>query len=220
MPFVDFVSDIHRKTTRNYLERVVKHDKAHCAEVARRFGFDYWDGDRKYGYGGYVYDGRWRPVAEKLAAHYDLAAGSRVLDVGCGKGFLLYDLTKAVPGVEVAGIDISRYAVKNAKEEISPFLQVASATRLPFADGSFDLVVAINTLHNLYIYELEAALRELERVSRRHKYVVVDSYRNAREKVNLLYWQITCECFFTPEEWEWLFRQSGYIGDYSYVFFE
>jgi ubiquinone/menaquinone biosynthesis C-methylase UbiE len=220
MPLIDFVTETHKQTTRNYLERVTEHDKAECTEVARQFGFDYWDGDRKYGYGGYRYDGRWRPVAERLAERYGLSAGSRVLDVGCGKGFLLYDLTQVVPGIEVAGLDISAYAIEHAREEVKPALRVGTAASLPFPDASYDLVLSINTLHNLYNYELQAALREIVRVCRRDAYIVVDSYRNAREKVNLMYWQITCECFYTPAEWEWWFAQTGYTKDYSYVFFE
>lgn len=216
---IDFIAPVHRRTPRDYLERVVGADKAACATIAKRFDRDYWDGDRSTGYGGYRYDGRWRPVAEAIARHYDLRPGQRILDVGCGKGFLLYELTQAVPGLEVAGIDVSRYALDHAKDEVRPHLQLADARAVPFADGSFDLVLAVNVLHNLYVFDLCQALRELERVAR-HKYLVVDSYRTEREKANLLYWQLTCECFFTPPEWQWLFQQSGYTGDWSFVFFE
>lgn len=219
MPLLDFIAPLHQRTRRDYLERVVGADKAECAAVAKRFERDYWDGDRKHGYGGYYYDSRWFPIAQALARHYQLRPGQRVLDVGCGKGFLLHELARAVPGLEVAGIDISRYALEAAKEEVRPFLQLGSATELPFPTQSFDLVLAINVLHNLYVFDLCRALRELERVGR-HKYLVVDSYRSEREKANLLYWQLTCECFFTPPEWEWLFRQTGYMGDHSFVFFE
>ncbi len=220
MPLVEFIGKNHRATKRNYLQRVMDHDKAECAEVACRFDRDYWDGPRHTGYGGYRYDGRWRAVADDMARHYGLRAGMRVLDVGCGKGFLLYELTQAVPGLEVAGIDISRYAIENSKEEVRPFLQVASADRLPFPDRSFDYVVTINTLHNLYVEALWSALREIERVGRGAKHVIVEAYRDEREKVNLLYWQLTCRAFHTPAEWEWIFRQTGYSGDYSFIFFE
>jgi SAM-dependent methyltransferase len=219
MPYLDFISAVHSRSSRDYLERVVGIDKAACATVAKEFGKDYWDGDRRHGYGGYRYDGRWRPVAEAIARHYQLRPGQRVLDVGCGKGFLLYELTRAVPGLEVAGIDISHYALDCAKDEVKPWLQFGSATELPFADNSFDLALAINVLHNLYLFDLQKALGELERVAR-SKYLVVDSYRTEQEKVNLLNWQLTCECFFTPTEWEWFFRASGYTGDYAFVFFE
>lgn len=220
MSHVDFLTPVHTRTKRNYLERVLGTDKAECARIAKQFGRDYWDGDRKHGYGGYRYDGRWRPVAAELARHYRLKAGDRVLDVGCGKAFLLYELTQVVPGIEVAGVDVSAYALEHAKPEVRCHLQVAGATSLPFADGSFDLVLSINVLHNLYNFQLRQALCEIERVGRQDKYVVVDSYRSESEKVNLLNWQLTCECFYTPAEWEWFFRESSYTGDYSFIYYE
>lgn len=220
MPYIDFIEKIHTATKRDYLARVTGADKAACAEVAKQFGRDYWDGDRKYGYGGYHYDGRWRPVAEAMARHYKLKAGDRILDVGCGKGYLLYEFTQAVPGVEVAGLDISSYAIENAKEEVKPFLRVGNVVELPFAERSFDFVVSINTLHNLYNYDLHKALQEIERVGRKGKYILMDSYRNERERINLMYWQLTCEVFFTPKEWEWFFQMSGYTGDYGFIYFE
>jgi protein-L-isoaspartate(D-aspartate) O-methyltransferase len=159
-------------------------------------------------------------VADQLVEHYRLAPGDRVLDVGCGKAFLLYDLTQACPGIEVAGIDISEYALGSAKEEVRQDLRLASAAELPFGDDSFDLVISINTLHNLHCYDLDRALREVERVGRRDKYLVVESYRNEEEKANLLYWQLTCESFCTPEEWAWWFERCGYTGDHSFIYFE
>ena len=220
MPYVDFVSAIHRKTQRDYLARVNEFPKAEAAKLARQWGKDYWDGDRRTGYGGMRYDGRWRVVADAMARHYGLKAGDKVLDVGCGKGFLLYDLTQAVPGLEVCGVDISGYAIENAKEEVRASLRVGNANALPFPDASFDLVLSINTLHNLYCYDLDKALREIQRVGRQHRYLCVESYRNEEEKVNLLYWQLTCEGFFTPEEWAWWFQRCGYTGDWSFIYFE
>jgi SAM-dependent methyltransferase len=220
MPHIDFVSAIHRKTKRDYLARVNEFPKAEAAKLARQWGRDYWDGDRRTGYGGMRYDGRWRVVADTIARHYQLKSGDRVLDVGCGKGFLLYDLTQAVPGVEVCGLDISDYAIEHAKEEVRPFLRVGHANALPYPDASFDLVLSINTLHNLHCFDLEKALQEIQRVGKRHRYVCVESYRNEEEKVNLLYWQLTCECFYTPEEWTWWFERCGYTGDWSFIYFE
>ena len=219
MTYIDLISQIHGSTKRDYLARVVEFDKAEAAEVAKRFDFDYFDGDRKYGYGGYRYDGRWRPFARTLAEHYGIGAGSRVLDIGCGKGFLIHDFLLEAPGVEVAGVDISAYAIDHAMEEVKSFVQVANATELPFETGTFDLVVSINTLHNLRLPELARALAEMERVGRRARYIVVDGYRNEREKVNLLYWQLTCESILSPEAWQWLFDQAGYSGDFACIFF-
>jgi protein-L-isoaspartate(D-aspartate) O-methyltransferase len=220
LAYLDFTQDLHRRTSRDYIGRVTAHDKAECAAIAGLFGQEYWDGPRHLGYGGYRYDGRWRPVAERLAAHYGLKPGHRVLDVGCGKAYLLHELTQAVPGIEVAGLDVSDYAIANAKEEMRPFLTRGTAASLPWPDRSFDLVISLTTLHNLLLPDLWRALGELERVARGGRYLVVESYRTEAEKANLLYWQLTCRAFHTPEEWEFLFAKAGYTGDWGYIFFE
>ena len=220
MAYRDFVSLVHKSTKRDYLARVTQRDKGEVAELATKFDFDYWDGSRETGYGGYKYDGRWRKVADAMASTYGIKPGMRVLDVGSGKGFLLHDFAESVPGVEIAGIDISTYAIEHSMEEVKPFVQVANANKLPFPDKHFDLVISITTLHNLYNYDLHAALKEIERVSRGGKYLCVEAYRNEREKVNLMYWQLTCRAFHTPEEWAFVFRQTGYSGDHEFIFFE
>ncbi len=222
MAYIDFLSVNHKSTTRDYLARVndPEYPKAKAAELAKKWDYDYWDGDRRINYGGYRYmEGRWEKVAQPMIEHYGLKEGDRILDVGAGKGFLLYDFTKLLPGIEVSGIDISEYALEHSKEEIRDRLQVGNATSLPFPDDHFDLVISLNALHNLHCYDLEKALREIERVGR-NKYICVESYRTEEEKTNLLYWQVTCEAFNTPEEWEWWFKHTGYTGDHSFIYFE
>lgn len=219
MAYLDFIQQIHTGTPRDYLSRVLSGNKAEFATIAKRFDKDYWDGSRNTGYGGYHYDGRWLQVAQRMSAHYGLQPGARILDVGCGKGYLLHEFGRTLPEAKLAGLDISSYALEHALEDVKPCLQLGDATSLPFPDQSFDLVVSINTLHNLRLPELEKALREIERVGRGAKYILMDSYRNEQEKVNLLYWQLTCECFFTPAEWEWLFERCGYSGDYGCIYF-
>jgi SAM-dependent methyltransferase len=218
--YIDFIQSVHQSTRRDYLSRVLAGNKAEFATTAKRFDVDYWDGSRNTGYGGYHYDGRWRGMAERLAAHYGIKPGNRILDIGCGKGFLLYEFTQVVPGVSIVGLDVSQYAIANAKPEVHSRLQVGTAVALPYRDATFDLVLSINALHNLYVYDLHKALREIQRVGRSHRYIVVDGYRTEQEKVNLMYWQLTCECFFTPAEWEWLFAQAGYTGDYACIYYE
>lgn len=223
MTYIDFLSAVHKSTQRDYLARVNDPDypKAKAAALAKKWGHDYWDGDRRINYGGYRYmEGRWEKVARAMAERYGLKAGDRILDVGCGKGFLLFDFTKVVPGIEVHGIDVSDYAIANAKDEIKDRLRVGNATALPYPAKHFDLVYSLNTLHNLHNYDLDRALREIGRVGKKHKYICVESYRNEVEKANLLYWQVTCEAFCTPEEWEWWFKQTGYTGDHSFIYFE
>lgn len=223
MAHVDLMSVLHKSTQRDYLARVNDPDypKAKAAELAKQWGYDYWDGDRRICYGGYRYmEGRWEKVARAMVEHYGLKPGDKILDVGCGKGFLLYDFTKVLPGIEIHGIDISDYAIANSKEEVRDRLQIGNATALPFPDNYFDFVYSITTLHNLHCYDLDKALHEIQRVAKDKKYICVESYRNEVEKANLLYWQVTCEAFYTPEEWDWWFKHTGYNGDHSFIYFE
>jgi ubiquinone/menaquinone biosynthesis C-methylase UbiE len=221
MKEINFMEKLHKNTKRDYTERIVKYDKAQCAEVSCKFGKDYWDGDRQYGYGGYKYmDGYWKPVAEAMVNHYNLPEDARILDVGCGKGFLLYELTKLLPKAKVFGIDISDYAVENAKEEVKSGIKIGNATSLPFEDNSFDYVYALGCLHNLYNFELFKALKEMERVGKQHKYSMQESYRNETERINMCNWQLTQHSFYNTQEWVWFFNLAGYTGDYGFIFFE
>ncbi len=223
MSEIDFISAIHKSTKRDYLARVNDplYPKAKAAKLAKKFDYDYWDGDRRICYGGYKYiEGRWEKIAKEIYEYYDLPEKPKILDIGCGKGYLLYDFLKIIPDADIYGIDISKYAIENSKVEIKDKLINGNATNLPWKDNYFDLVISINTLHCLYSYELELALKEIERVGKKNKYLCVESYRNEEEKANLLYWQVSCEAFNTPEEWKWWFNQANYSGDYSFIYFE
>ena len=223
MSEIDFMSGLHKSTKRDYLARVNDKDfpKEKAAVLAKKFDFDYWDGDRRICYGGYNYiPGRWEKIAKNMNSQYNLPANAKILDIGCGKGYLLYDFLKVLPNAEVYGIDISSYALKNGKEEIKDRMHLGNATKLPWPDDFFDLVISINTLHCLDCYDLEKALIEMERVGQKYKYLCVESYRNEREKANLLYWQVSCEAFHNPKGWDWWFKRTGYSGDYSFIYFE
>ena len=217
---LEIVTPLHRSTKRDYLARM-NDDKVTCMVKAKEYEFDYWDGDRRYGYGGYRYmEGRWAPVAQALVDTYGLEAGSRVLDVGCGKAFLLYEMTRLVPGLEVAGFDISRHGLASAKPEVQPYLyRYRAQDRYPYGDDHFDLVISLGCLHNLRLYELQAALGEIERVGRQ-KYVMVEAYRNELEQFNLECWALTAESLLHTSEWIWLYEHLGYAGDYEFIYFE
>lgn len=183
--------------------------------VARQYGKEFFDGDRLYGYGGFHYNPRfWSPVAPDFKAHFGLTAGSTFLDVGCAKGFTLFDLMEHIPGITVAGLDISEYAIEHAKEEVKPFLQVGDAKALPYNDNSFDAVISINTVHNLERDECGKALQEIMRVSKGKAFITVDAYRNDEEKERMMQWALTAKTIMHVDEWKAFFEEVGYTGDY------
>lgn len=183
--------------------------------LARKFGKEFFDGDRRHGYGGFAYHPRfWEPVIPTIQEHFQLGKGSSVLDVGCAKGFMLHDMKRLIPGITVAGVDISEYAIQNAHEAMKPSLFVANATKLPFEDDSFDCVISITTVHNLDGDELKQALQEIERVARGKSFITVDAFRNEEEKEKMFQWNLTAKTILHVDEWKELFREVGYTGDY------
>jgi SAM-dependent methyltransferase len=202
------------KTKRDLKQRSDEKTESDRA-IARKFGKEFFDGDRKHGYGGFKYMSRfWQPVIPTFIEHFNLDKNSKVLDIGCAKGFMLFDMTEAIPNISVEGIDVSSYAIENAKEEIKPFLKVANAKELPYKDNSFDVVISINTIHNLEKDECAKALKEIERVSRGKSFITVDAYRNEEEKEAMYAWNLTAKTIMSVEEWKNFFKEVGYTGDY------
>jgi ubiquinone/menaquinone biosynthesis C-methylase UbiE len=217
---VNFVTALHTSTHRDYIERMVD-DKVNCMLKAKEYEADYWDGDRRYGYGGYHYmPGRWKAVAEQLINKYNLNNNASILDVGCGKAYLLYELKLILPEINIVGFDISKHALSHAKEEIRDnLIEQRAQDKYPWADNSFDLVISLGCLHNLEVFDIQKALYEIERVGKA-KYVMLESYRNEQELFNLQCWALTCESFFSQKEWIWLYEHFGYSGDYEFIYFE
>jgi SAM-dependent methyltransferase len=217
---LNIVTPLHKATARKYLDRMID-DKVTCMIKAKEYEFDYWDGDRRFGYGGYKYmPGRWKPVAQALMDLYDLKPGSRVLDVGCGKAFLIHEMKLLIPELQITGFDISHHGLAGALPEVRDNLFVYRAQdRYPWGDEYFDLVISLGCLHNLRIFELETAVKEIERVGR-SKYIMLESYRTEQELFNLQCWALTAEAFFDTAEWIWVYNHFGYTGDYEFIYFE
>lgn len=215
---MNFVTPLHKRTARDCLARMCD-DKVEAMLKAKEYERDYWDGDRRYGYGGYRYDGRWKAVAERLIEVYGLKSDARILDVGCGKAHLLHELKLLLPESTCAGFDISRHGLADAPEPIRPYLfRHRAEEAYPFGDQSFDLVISLACLHNLKIPQLKTALAEIERVGKA-KYVMVESYRNEQEMFNLQCWALTAETILDTSSWIWLYKHFGYTGDIEFIYF-
>jgi ubiquinone/menaquinone biosynthesis C-methylase UbiE len=216
----NFVTPLHESSKRDYLQRMTD-DKVKCMLVAKKYGIEYWDGNRRYGYGGYKYiPGRWKSVAQAFVDTYELKPESRVLDVGCGKGYLLHEMLLLEPELQVKGFDISKTGIEDSTELVKPNLFLHKAQdKLPFDDDEFDLVISLGTLHNLRLPELKISLEEIQRVGKQ-AYIMLESYRNEQELFNLQCWALTCESFFDETEWIWLYEQFRYKGDYEFIYFK
>ena len=209
---IDLFKGVYPETKRD-TKKVgqVKTDKQ--INLAKQYGWEYFD-KKGICYNGYSYDGRWIPVAKKFIKHYKLKPNSKILDIGCAKGFMIHDMKKLIPGITVKGIDISNYAIENVIESMKDNVMVADARDLPFRDNSFDVVISITTVHNLDRDDCIRSLREIERVSRRKSFVTVDAYRNEDERTAMLAWNLTAKTILKVEEWIDLFNEAGYTGDY------
>ena len=202
------------KSKRDLEKRSKKTDEDR--EVARKFDRDFFDGDRRYGYGGYNYHERfWSKTVVDFKNYWNIDSNSSILDIGCGKGFMIYDFLKLIPNInKIIGIDISEYAIKNSKKEVSKYLRVANANNLPFKDNSFDFTISINTIHNLELEECKKALKEISRVTKKGSFITVDAYRNKEEQKRMYDWNLTAKTIISVEDWKKTFLECNYIGDF------
>ncbi|MDC1280937.1 class I SAM-dependent methyltransferase [bacterium] len=210
----------HQSTKRDYLSRM-NDNKINCMMISKKYGKDYWDGDRRYGYGGYSYiPGLWTNIAKKIINDYKLSNSSKILDLGCGKAFLLHEIKKLIPHIKLTGIDISSYAINNTTIEMKSHLSTYDARNvLPYKNMEFDFLLSLGMLHNFRLPELKGVIQEINRVAK-NSYIMVESYRNEKELFNLQCWALTAQSFLDNEEWEWLYKEYDYKGDYEFIYFE
>ena len=220
MKEVSFFLNTHNSSKREYA-KYMNSEKPECMTKAKLYDQDFFDGDRKYGYGGYKYiPGRWDNVIEQIIKYYSLDKNSKLIDAGAGKGFFLSDLKLKIEAEDLYGFDISTYAVNNCPDNIKDnFFAHDIRNKFQYTDNFFDLLTCFGVIHNLKIFEIETTLKELSRISKK-QYLWVESYRNDRELFNLQCWAKTCESFFAPDEWIWLFKKFGYEGEYEFIYFE
>ncbi len=192
--------------------------KSNTMKISKKYGFDYWDGNRKFGYGGYYDDGRWKSVAKKIIKKYKLNNKSKVLDIGCGKGYLVKELSLALNSKNIYGLDISRYAINKSPKIIRKNLKIFDARKKIDLNKKFDLVISINLIHNFELKDVFSFLKNIISISRK-SYISTESYRNEKELYNLQCWALTCESFFSNKEWKWILSASNYNRDYELIYF-
>ena len=217
MKILNLITKNHKKTKRKFIERMVD-NKIEAMRVARLYEYDYWDGKRRYGFGGYDYiQDYWTPVAKKLIKKFKLTNKSRILDIGCGKGFLLFEIKKILKNITIEGLDISKHAIKNSKKEVKKYLKRIDINKYKFK-GKYDLIISINTLHNLEIDDLSKVVKKIVKFSK-NSYIAVEGYRNIEELFNLQCWALTANTFFSKNEWIWFLRNLNYNRNLEIIYF-
>ncbi len=186
-------------------------------DIDTTFSQDYFDGAREQGYGGYVYDGRWKEISKRIVERYQIQAPAKVLDIGCAKGFFLVDMMSLYPGIEAFGVDTSDYAISQAPDEVRNNIHRVDQLKMPFEDGEFDFVMSVNTLHWAMPDKVRPALKEMMRVGKGYFFLQVDAYHNEEEKRRLMAWAPTVPTLFSVDEWLDVFKEVDYEGDYYWT---
>ena len=183
----------------------------------KKFGKEYFDSKREYGYGGYYYNKKFfRRIAKAFISHYKLNNNSKILDVGCAKGFLMYDIKYFLPKAEVRGIDISKYCKQKSIKSVKKYIKVASCDKIPFKENYFDFVVSISTIHNLAEKKIPKAFKELLRVGKKKFFVRLKAHENFKEKKFIDDWNIVAKSNLSKKQWLKLFKRVKYKGDYDF----
>lgn len=206
------------KTVRDIKSRIK--NKVNNRKLALKFSKEYFDGTREQGYGGYNYDSRWIPVAKKIIKLFNLTDNSNFIDIGCAKGFLLYDIKNINNKINLHGLDISEYAKEKAHKEIKKKIKIGNCVKLNYPDNFFNGLVAVNTIHNLEIKDCLNAIKEIQRVSNGNAFIQVDAYRNDKELKIFKDWMLTAKTYLKPEQWLKLFEKANYTGYYYWTILE
>ena len=185
--------------------------------IAFRLDREYYDGDRANGYGGFRYDGRWRQIIPDIIERYQLTSRSKVLDIGCKKGFFLHDLKKMLPGVQAKGVENHPYPFEQAMATVKNDLILAPYQNLPFNDHEFDFVMAFASIYMLNLRDVMGCLREIQRVGKGHSYITLGAYRTDEERRLFLDWTLLGTTVLHVDEWLAVFKETGYTGDYFFT---
>ena len=171
-------------------------NKMHAWEL----GKEYYDGKRVNGYGGFKYDGRWQKLLPQIIKRYKLTKKSKVLDLGCKKGFLLKDLNILIPGIKSYGIENHSYALNKSVKCKSKLIK-SDYYKIPFKNKYFDFVIAFNSLYMQNLGDVIKSLKEIERVSKK-SYIVLASGENDQERNKFYRWTLIGTSILIKERME------------------
>jgi len=189
----------------------------HHRLIASKRDFHFFDGDRNYGYGGYVYDGRWRIIAENIIKTYSLKSNEKILQINSEKGFLLKDLKDHNQGLNVVGTETSNYAIKNTLSEVKEDIIFSQPNKLPFDDNYFDFVLALGVVYTASLDDVIKIIKEIVRVSRKHSFITLASYSNMEDYFLFRDWTLLGTSILKKKEWIEVLKYCSYTGDYFFT---
>lgn len=211
---VDFFKNSKKRALEDRLSLLNKEIKV--TDDYKTFGKDYFDNqDILIGYGGYFYDGRFAKVAKEIIDFYGLKKGSKVLEIGPAKGYLLVEFHKM--GLDVYGYEKSQYAKEQAHEEIKNKIISAEIKNLKqFSDGYFDIVISKEVFPHIEEENLKKLLKEIKRVGRDNYFLEIQVAGSIDAKSNVKKWDPTHEIIEDEQFWNNFLIENDYSGDIHY----
>lgn len=200
---------------KNSINRVVNR-KIENKFKAWQLGMDYYDGDRNNGYGGFKYDGRWLKLLPRIIKKYKLNNNSKILDLGCKKGFIMKDFKILLPKAKIYGIEDHRYPIKNSEKEIRKNIIFSKYYEIPFKKNYFDFVIGFSSIYKYNFIDVVNTLKEINRVTEQ-SFITVASYSNKKEKELFDKWTLLSSTFLHKKDWKKLFKITNYKGDYYFT---
>ena len=178
------------------------------------FGYDYFDNPKSgRGYRGYVYTGRYYETAKKIIDHYKLKPNSKILEIGCAKGYLLYEFFKLK--MDVVGYDISRYAVDNCIEELKEMIFLGRVNDINENDNIYDLAIAKEVLSHMAIDDILFTINKLQNISK-NIYLVLQTVSEKKKANDMQSWDCTYKTMMIKKDWEKVLSSCGFHGDYQF----
>ena len=176
----------------------------------------FYDGSRNNGYGGYNNDGRWTPVAKKIFKHYNLKSNSKILQIGCDKGFLLESIKELYPKSTVYGIENSKYPIKCSNKKIKKLIKFNNYNKIPFKKNYFDFIIAIGPVYSLNLVDAIKCLKEIKRVGKGKSFITLGAYKNYKDLNLFMNWTLLGSTILTKHEWKKVLEHTKYTGDYKF----